>query len=157
MDQAILSVELKLVKNSDHTASIPSASKTAIANNALNALWSRSALYLNNVPVNQSTQYHYLKAHLSTLINTARMEKSNPKDVEGYWWVDGRDIDTESGSWLSRKQLFLGDGGKFHNARLCGFIYHDLVRFISKYIINHKNNKYFHSNQTWLEYHLVLL
>ena len=127
MDLAILSVELKMVKSSNHSQTIPIASKTAIANNALNALWSRSALYLNNVPVNQSTQYHYFKAHLSTLINTARMEKSNPKDVEGYWWMDGDDIDTESGSWLSRKQLFLDSGGSAQSARLCGFIYHDLV------------------------------
>lgn len=48
LDQAILSLEIKLKKASNVNQNIPKAEKVAVANNAVNSLWSKSALYLNN-------------------------------------------------------------------------------------------------------------
>ena len=51
------------------------------------------------------------------------------KEVDGYWYEAGDDIDTESASFIMRRSLFLdGDGEYKRNARVCGFLYHDLVR-----------------------------
>ena len=48
LDLAVLSLEVKIVKASNPSQVIPNTLKCAIVNNALNSLWSRSALYLNN-------------------------------------------------------------------------------------------------------------
>ena len=63
------------------------------------------------------------------IIDNTRDEMASPKEIEGFWFMDGDDIDTDdSGSFLSRKKLFLDSTGAFaKSARLCGFIYHDLV------------------------------
>ena len=76
LDLAILSLELKIRKASNPSQFLPKASKSAISNNAVNSLWARSAVYLNNVPINQSTQFHNYKAFLSTLIGTTTTEKA---------------------------------------------------------------------------------
>ena len=99
MDKAVLSLELKLVRASDSVTPL-TLEKSAPANNGtlrqsffyffklvliflvLNALFGRSALYLNNVPVNQSTHHHSLKAYLHQLISTSRMEKMAPCEVK---------------------------------------------------------------------------
>ena len=41
-------------------------SLSAIANDFLNSLWQKSQICLNNVPVNSSSSYHYLKSGLLT-------------------------------------------------------------------------------------------
>ena len=129
MDLALLSLELKLVKKSNPLQNVPKASETAVVNNTVNSLWSRSALYLNNIPVNQSTQFHHYKSFLRNLLNTTREEKASPLEVEGFWYQDGDELDTsDNGSFIMRKQLFQDENGEYtRNARLCGFIYHDLV------------------------------
>ena len=91
----------------------------------------RSALYLNNVPVNQSTQYHHYKSFLHTVISSTRMEKAAPYEVEGYWFEKGAELDTASTSFKERSNLFKDDNGNYTaNARLAGFLYHDLVSSI---------------------------
>ena len=47
LDMAILSLEVKLVKASNPSQILPKQAKDAGANNLVNSLWSRSALYLN--------------------------------------------------------------------------------------------------------------
>lgn len=97
----------------------------------------RSALYLNNVPVNQSTQYHHYKSFLHTVISSTRMEKAAPYEVEGYWFEKGAELDTNSTSFKERSNLFKDDNGDYTaNARLAGFLYHDLVSSISLQIVN---------------------
>ena len=75
MDLAILSLELKLMKASNPTQNLPDAAECAVSNNAVNSIWSKSAMYLNNVAICQSTQHHHLKAFLNTMLDLSRMEK----------------------------------------------------------------------------------
>ena len=49
MDLALLSLDLKLVKRSNPAQNVLKTVDIAPANNLLNTMWSRSALYLNNV------------------------------------------------------------------------------------------------------------
>ena len=91
MDLAVLSLELKIVKASNTSQELPSASKSAPANDVVNSLWSRylckqaklnlamidlfvdllalimylfrSALYLNNIPINQERAISTVSSH----------------------------------------------------------------------------------------------
>ena len=59
INEAVLMVKVKLRKPDD---TVPdSSAKVAIANNGLNTLFAKSLLTLSGVPVNPSTDLHYLK------------------------------------------------------------------------------------------------
>ena len=62
INQAVLSVNLKLTKANGEA--LPSSSITAPGNNILNAIFKSSSIFLNNVPVNTSSSFHYLKSGL---------------------------------------------------------------------------------------------
>ena len=49
------------------------------------------------------------------------------KEVDGFWYTAGDDIDTESASFLMRQAMFMDSNAEYkRNARVCGFLYHDL-------------------------------
>ena len=131
LDLAVLSLELKIMKASNPTQNLPKEADSAVSNNAVNSIWSRSALFFNNVPVNQSTQHHHLKSFLHKLIDTGRMEKVTSQ-VEGFWYETAGRIDNSSSpSFINRQDIFKkSDGTYTKNARLAGFIYHDMVSSI---------------------------
>ena len=129
MDLAVLSLELKIVKSSNPSQNVPKEASVAPANNVVNSIWSRSALYLNSVPVNSSTQGHHMKAMLHQLLTTDRMEKEGLY-AEGYHYTQAAFVEQERNpSYVARKRLFVDpDTGEYtRHARLVGFIYHDLV------------------------------
>ena len=66
------------------------------------------------------------------LIDNTREEQAAPKEVEGFWFMDGDEIDeNDSTSFIARKKLFINSDSTFtKSARLCGFIYHDLVKIL---------------------------
>ena len=49
--------------------------------------------------------------------------------VEGYWYTNGVYKDSASNpGFIMRKKLFMDENNKFNGkARVCGFIYHDLM------------------------------
>ena len=63
INEAVLMVKIKLRK-ADGTTVPDASSKVAIANNVLNTLFSKSLLTLSGVPVNPSTDLHYMKVLL---------------------------------------------------------------------------------------------
>lgn len=129
LDLAVLSLELKMVKASNPSTAPDKKSLVAGANNLLNSMWSRSALYLNNVPINASTQHHHYKAFLHILTTTSRMEKSCFMN-EGYYYEAASYMDDDdSVTFKSRKNMFMNGSGDYtDHVRLAGFVYHDLVR-----------------------------
>ena len=136
MDLAVLSLELKLVKSSNPSQNVPKKASVAPANNVVNSIWSRSALYLNSVPINSSTQGHHMKAALHQLLTTTRMEKE-ALHIEGYHYMSAAFAETErDAGFVGRKKLFIDpDTGEYtKHARLAGFVYHDLVNSI---IVDH--------------------
>ena len=83
-----------------------------------------------NVPVNQSTQFHHYKAFFNQLINTTRDEKSGPSEIEGYYWEDASDIDQKTGEPFKSRMKLFKSGQNYTTApiKLTGFLYHDLMR-----------------------------
>ena len=95
----------------------------------LNGLFGKSCLYLNNVPVSQSTHHHNLKAAFHKLVGTDRMEKIAPAGTEAYWYEMGDSMDSASSPGFSvRRKLFTDSSGNLtQKARLCGYVYHPLI------------------------------
>ena len=108
---------------------LQSNSVTALANNGLNSLFNRSSLYLNNVPVNQSSLFHNYKSYLHQLISLSRMEKACIGRTTGFIYATGSQVDdfnvATNPSFATRRAIWGSDFKK--TVRLCGLIYHDLV------------------------------
>ena len=61
---------------------IANSKEVAIANDFLNCLWKNSSVHLNNVPVNSSSDFHYYKSGLASLIESTR-EQSLTSEMQG--------------------------------------------------------------------------
>ena len=85
--------------------------------------------FSQNVPVNQSTQFHHYKSFFQTFINTTRGEKAAPLEIEAYYWEDGNEVDSKaSESFKARMRLFQKDDNFVTSPiKLTGMLYHDLV------------------------------
>ena len=115
-----------------------SNSVTGLANNGLNSLFNRSSLYLNNVPVNQSSLFHNYKSYLHQLISLSRMEKACIGRTTGFIYATGSQVDDfdvgTNPSFAARRAMWGPDFKK--TVRLCGLIYHDLVTNMFYIMVN---------------------
>lgn len=60
MNLAVISMDVKLTK--EDGTKLADDSKTAIENDAINTLFSKSSVVLNGVSVSSSDEHHYLKS-----------------------------------------------------------------------------------------------
>ena len=127
LDLAMLSVDL-IIRDKEGKF-LNANSVTGLANNGLNSLFNRSSLYLNNVPVNQSSLFHNYKSYLHQLISLSRMEKACIGRTTGFIYATGSQVDDfdvgTNPSFAARRAMWGPDFKK--TVRLCGLIYHDLV------------------------------
>lgn len=66
LSQLVLSLQVSLTTTTG--TKLPAASKTALSNNALNALFKSSSILLNNTPISSSSGLHYYKAGVTTSV-----------------------------------------------------------------------------------------
>lgn len=77
LNEAVISVTIKMVKP-DGTK-LDSTSMSAPINGISNTLWSKSLVEINSTPINSSTDFHWLKYYLSSIIDSTRGQMIAPK------------------------------------------------------------------------------
>ena len=104
MNQAVLSVSVKIMQQNGNPS--PKDSLVALANNSLNSLFKASNLSLNDLSVNSSPDYHYLRSSLYLLLTSSRIQLQDmcPLEAMGYFYAQGitRDM-KEDNSFVRRK------------------------------------------------------
>ena len=130
MNQAVLSISVKIMQRDGQPPAKDSL--VALANNSLNSLFKASNLTLNDVSVDSSPEYHYLRLSTYLLLNSSRIHDMCPLEAMGYFYAQGitRDMKEDS-SFKRRKEFFLKEGSKVEYsgqaATLVGPIFHDLL------------------------------
>ena len=130
MNQAVLSISVKIMQRDGKPPEKDSL--VALANNSLNSLFKASNLTLNDVSVNSSPEYHYLRSSMYLLLNSSRIQDMCPLEAMGYFYAQGvtRDMKQDN-SFVKRKEFFLKEGSKTEYSGLAatfvGQIYHDLL------------------------------